>query len=991
MTTVLQEKENMLIRNKGSQWRKWDLHIHTKGTNKNDQFSSPTFNDFCITFFKKACENNISAIGITDYFCIENYLKTKQFILGIDNLKDDNGKEIFSISEISCIKNIYLFPNVELRMLPCTGVEKLINIHCLFNPNYVSALENDFFGNVENQDSFKMNKKGIIDYGRTLSSEDLHDNELYIKGINSFAIDPKTIKTLIEGNKKFRDNTIIAVSNSNKDGNSGNQKHYDLFENENGSLDGVRKTIYKISNAIFSTNKKDINYFLGKGKDDLLSDDERETEINKVIFERGSLKPCIVGSDAHKEDDLFSRFTWIKSELNFEGLKQIIYEPEHRVKIQADEPDYKDDKLVINSVNFICKKSIFPTETIYFNRNLNVIIGGKSSGKSILLYCIAKTLLSSREILKSEGKQVSTYKYEFDTDFDFEVEILAGIKQSINRDDSTPSILSEIKYIPQNYLSKLAEPDAKKGNELRKLVRELLLEDETYKSKYEKFINQVKANDKKREILINDFFDLKDKIKILEEDLIFKGNEKVLLLSITSNDEKVKKLKEAIGLTEEQINEYDNYNTELVETENSFNEINSDFEKLINFNSEYRDKITELIKNKNLLLTTVKNKLVKEAFIEKYKDLDNIVFKIDALNKELEVNDKGDFLEENIFKTVFESLFSRKQQLVEKLKPLLKNNEIKIQIEDLEKIISIDKQKLNQISQLKENIKKYKDALNNQKFELFNLYEDNYREYQKIIHELDGRTSILNSNKLKIEGKVKFNFPKFRKKIQEISDSRSASYSSYSILKETHTGVSECEVNHILNDLKILFSAIVEDNKYNLLSKTDSKNAIKELFEDYFFDYWEVSYDNDMLYRMSTGKASFVILMLIVGLSKSKAPILIDQPEDNLDNRSITKDLVTYLRDKKLERQIILVTHNPNVVVNADAENIIIANQKGQNDRLTSSPYQFDYINGAIENAKTHDQQETDLLKSMGIREHIADIVEGGKEAFKKREKKYGF
>ena len=83
--------------------------------------------------------------------------------------------------------------------------------------------------------------------------------------------------------------------------------------------------------------------------------------------------------------------------------------------------------------------------------------------------------------------------------------------------------------------------------------------------------------------------------------------------------------------------------------------------------------------------------------------------------------------------------------------------------------------------------------------------------------------------------------------------------------------------------------------------------------------------------------------------------------------------------------------NNPNVVVNADAENVIVANQKGQNDKETSSSYKFDYINGSIENTKEPDSKEKDLLKSMGIREHIAEIVEGGKEAFKKREIKYGF
>jgi hypothetical protein len=211
------------------------------------------------------------------------------------------------------------------------------------------------------------------------------------------------------------------------------------------------------------------------------------------------------------------------------------------------------------------------------------------------------------------------------------------------------------------------------------------------------------------------------------------------------------------------------------------------------------------------------------------------------------------------------------------------------------------------------------------------------------------------------------------------------------MFEHTNTGLSDFDIDLLIAQIRDVFEGMVERKDYGLNSRVEIKGAIKLLLNDYFFDYWEVMYDNDTLDKMSTGKASFVILMLIVGLSKSKAPILIDQPEDNLDNRSITKDLVEYLRNKKLERQIILVTHNPNVVVNADAENIIIANQKGQNDKNTTSVFDFDYINGPIENTQAFKKTETDLLKSMGIREHIADIVEGGKEAFKKREKKYGF
>ena len=64
---------------KGSEWRKWDLHVHTKNTNKNDQFKSSDFNEFCVKFFTEAILNDIKVIGITDYFSIENYKQVKKF------------------------------------------------------------------------------------------------------------------------------------------------------------------------------------------------------------------------------------------------------------------------------------------------------------------------------------------------------------------------------------------------------------------------------------------------------------------------------------------------------------------------------------------------------------------------------------------------------------------------------------------------------------------------------------------------------------------------------------------------------------------------------------------------------------------------------------------------------------------------------------------------------------------------------------------------
>jgi hypothetical protein len=134
-----------------------------------------------------------------------------------------------------------------------------------------------------------------------------------------------------------------------------------------------------------------------------------------------------------------------------------------------------------------------------------------------------------------------------------------------------------------------------------------------------------------------------------------------------------------------------------------------------------------------------------------------------------------------------------------------------------------------------------------------------------------------------------------------------------------------------------------------------------------------------------------VFLEMIVNLEKSKCPILIDQPEDDLDNRSIYTDLVVYLKSKKHERQIIVVTHNANVVVGADAEEVIIANQNGKES--PNREKRFEYRTGAIENTTPvlddRGQCLPGILNQKGIQEQICDILEGGRDAFELRRKKY--
>ncbi|WP_312174512.1 TrlF family AAA-like ATPase [Chryseobacterium sp.] len=985
--------------NRGSEWRKWNFHVHTKGTNKNDQFASATLDDFFYTFFKKAYDNNVQAIGITDYFSVDRYNDALKYVTEIDlKINPTTGNKLFSDDEIRFLKDIFIFPNVELRMLPATDKARLINIHCLFNPDYVRHLENDFFGHIQNQEGKKMNRHGLVDYGRELDTNLQTDDQRYKKGVDNFVIDLKSLKELIANNKRFRENCIFVVSNSNNDGASGIQKHYDLFENEDGSLDGLRTSIYKISNCIFSTNQKDISYFLGKRLEGSEGYNEEiyKKEMQDVINQRGSLKACIVGCDSHSEATLFNRFTWVKADLTFEGLRQICFEPEQRVKIQPSKPDFKEDKVIIDKVRFISPKKTFSDQYIYLHPNLNVIIGGKSSGKSILLYSIAKTLLPDQEILLTDNNEEKYDLKSMDDKFNFELTSQSNISQSMYRDADENSIIPDLKYIPQNYLVKLAEPElSKKGRPLNKLVRELINEDSDSRSKYDTFIKNVKDFDKEREDLINHYFELNDDINKIEINLKTKSNKDVLETNIKSNSEKVVELNKEAGLSDDDLKKYKEIQDKKVENNRKKEEFKADYKNTSEFLREIGQQVDIIANIKENYIKTINNENIKDYYQQKLNIISTLKQEIASLSEEIKIesNEEGKktLVNENIFKELISTIDGESRTINNELKPFQENEEIQKQIKILTDSIASDKKFLMEIDQLNKDKAQKVEEIIKCKEEIFEMYDNVYFEYQKIITDLKERTTELEKDGLKIDGIPQFNFVKLYKKIYAISDGRKAHYNNYTeIFNEQKKATSDFEYEIIKSNIVKVFDEICNEN-YSILPRIDKKEAIKILLDDYFFDYWKITYKDDKLGEMSTGKASFVILMLIVGLSKSKSPILIDQPEDNLDNRSITRDLVFYLKNKKLERQIIIVTHNANVVVNSDAENIIVANQRGQNDTESFSDFLFDYVNGAIENTSPINIAEKNMLKSMGIREHIADIVEGGKDAFILREKKYRF
>jgi hypothetical protein len=138
---------------------------------------------------------------------------------------------------------------------------------------------------------------------------------------------------------------------------------------------------------------------------------------------------------------------------------------------------------------------------------------------------------------------------------------------------------------------------------------------------------------------------------------------------------------------------------------------------------------------------------------------------------------------------------------------------------------------------------------------------------------------------------------------------------------------------------------------------------------DHISVQYEILYDGIDIRKLSPGTRGIVLLLLYLALDDADdRPLIIDQPEENLDPKSVFDELVTLFVEAKAKRQVIMVTHNANLVVNTDADQIIIANAAPAADgRLPS----FSYVTGGLEDA--------------GIRKTVCDILEGGEKAFTER------
>lgn len=654
--------------------------------------------------------------------------------------------------------------------------------------------------------------------------------------------------------------------------------------------------------------------------------------------------PIIMCSDNHNIREYTTKEKlWIKADMTFEGLKQILFEPEERVRIQAAKPDEKDIYKVIDSIK-LDEKGFWQGE-IPLNSNLNTIIGGRSTGKSSLLKAIA-------------AKHGNTDVPEKD----FIRNHLEGVL--IQWKDGGETAGHEIEYFAQSYMHKIAsEPE-----ETNKLVKDII------RSKKEgELLNNYKIESEDISKRIRDsiyiLFKDQDDISSIKKDLLEKGNK---------------------AGVEEQLKQLKSKASELQKNSAMTGEESTTFEEQTRHVQEKRKLIVDAENDLSILAKLLEDIPFASSFIDKYPFI-----KLSFARNQKDIEQYFNTLKQK-YNEEWNRSISSLMEATQKEKEKLSSEVQSIEKED------IYKKGLRVI----EGNKELRDVNNKIKKEEEKLADINKQEQQ---------LQRITNHQAEILQTVIDDHCSFKDKANWICDALKISHGELGISVATDLHSSEMQdfLQSRLNQRGYERKNYVQEllDEYNKNNKAHISNFLRELLSedvllknwnnprdvaiDFFTRNWYglnfiLSYQEDDFRQMSEGKQAFVILKLLLDFSDKKCPILIDQPEDSLDNRAIYKELVAYIKEKKKERQIILVSHNSNVVVSADAENIIVANQEGVNNK-NENRVKFQYTNGALENTKQRDETSAYILSSQGIREHICDILEGGRIAFEKREQKYGF
>lgn len=916
----------------GSLWRKWDLHIHSPASVLNNQFQGANEDEKWANYITELEKiKDVSVLGVTDYFSVEGYQKLL--------LNQASGR----------LKDIdLLLPNVELRLDLSTDKGRPVNIHVIFNPTVVQDLETRFFSKLQftyQGSPYSATKRELTNLGKAILNDPSSSEEAqYRKGVEQFKVSHSDFFKLIQTDPLLNENSFIVIADNSGDGASGVR---------DSSLRALREELYRRVDGIFCSTPATCEYFLGRGSD--------SQEI--IIQKYGSLKPCLHGSDAHTIEKLCrpdqNRFTWIKADPTFEGLRQVIFEPKDRVRIQDKCPqeEYKRPYFSRFRIGagpvFTGSQLQYDNTDIELNPNLVTVIGGRGSGKSVLLGSLKKTFFKNQSNNPDDKSgEISTTNFhatftktdggseEYHIQGDNNLEYLhvsqGEVKLIVQKPDLLDQQIKALLGIIDPGSSLFRSPELK-----------------AYLNKIAEIKNYFREKDNEGR-LVNE--------KLYQESLKKKYTDLIATITTDSNKELIEKYRSnASSMSNLAILKRD---LEETESELGTSKLN----------------LSKRIASLNSRIQNAENKIPDVSFEEQTGKIKLVIEKITEIRQKLAAENAK--IGEDFKAAGIEGDLTTLLEKVEQYQGQIQiHNEKIVEIEERtgelnELFLKLAEHARNVQIRLGEYVTQLQTRWNQIKSGKEGWSEDQKKLAQTLTADIEIRGEIvfdLTSFYKQVSESI--NKQKFRATRDETVDERIKHFIGVTD-KDTYYQALLNELVFDMGERKVSLQTVLDEDVF---TRDGDRTFLQALFEPevvtkYLKVQCQLRYKNKAPNQLSVGQRGTFFVCLKLATDTFGLPFVFDQPEDDLDNAFIMHQLVPLFREIKKYRQVIVVTHNANLVVNADAEQVIVAENEGE---------KMEYFAGALENTKSSNPS------SDGIRESVCDVLEGGKTAFRNREQKY--
>ena len=981
---------NKKILPSGANWLRWEPHVHGPGTVLNNQFKGTDIFEKYLT----ALENNapsLSAIGITDYYSTDVYEAVIQ------------AKKEGRLSSCDLI-----FPNIEMRLDTGTVSGAWVNIHLLVSPEdsnhldelrrFLSRINFDAF-----DDSFHCTKEDIIRLGKKADPSIIDERKAQEVGSVQFKVSKRQLVDEYGRSAWAKANILIAVAGGD-DGAGGVRESADTT---------LRQEIEKFADIIFASSPAQRDFWLGK----------KSSMTPDQIEERyGALKPCMHGSDAHTHATVgvptLNRYTWIKGASQFDSLRQACIEPEGRAFVGEFPPLGANPSQVIKHVS-INGTNWCQTPKINLNAGLIAIIGARGSGKTALAEIIAagcdaipdKSFNNMRD--KSFLNRAKPELVGATVSLDWE----AGRQneRSLYFQNDASDKYPMARYLSQQFVDDLCSSDGVTDKLLKEVERIIFNAHDVnqregtidFTGLLELKSFQPKATRQAEEASLQELCDSigleLEKINLIEETkaqiLIKQGvinqhTDDRSKLVVSGSEERVLRLGKLTNAADKVRGNVRYFS----QREQSLLGVQSDVK---NFRVNKAPEELRGLKQKHTQSGLKENEW--SPFVVDFKgDVDKIIADHLIIAQKAAKDWKGSVPPTSHANTAY---VADDADLTNQTLALLE-----AEIARITALVSVDKnttqrftaitakitQEQTALNILKENLADYeaarerlktlrdeRDACYGRVFDAVLQEEIILKDlYFPIMTKLSEANGTL--NKMAFSIKRTINLDKWAIDGEQLFDLREKSnFKGKGTLKQQAEEVllSAWRAGSA-NDVLLAMKKFQDENASELIGMSKVPRTEKANFRTWAMQFakwlystnhiqivYGIDYDGVDIRKLSPGTRGIVLLLLYLGLdNEDDRPLIIDQPEENLDPKSIYDELVGLFIEAKQKRQVIMVTHNANLVVNTDADQIIIAST---GERLPSGMPVITYMSGGLEEAH--------------IRKEVCGILEGGEKAFIKR------